>query len=257
MEKISNVKHNKYNDFFSLLKDYEKPVLIIGNVGCGKSTAIKQAAKQLKTDLYYLGSIESSKDFFGIDNLNTQDVPSNLVLAYIKGGILYVDDVAKRKANMIIELLNLVKKNTLTIGKTKYEKHKDFKVVLTCENENELIVNYLKDTIIKKKLVSVVEFGYDTKIETSICDDKDFYKFFLEVRKFNEESIFTGATTTALNKCSKLLKTGVFTPEDIIEALLVKGYNIHVLKDLYASCAHLGLENKYVLGLRNLITLKI
>ena len=255
MTKSNNIKHSKYNEFFSLVKDYDKPVMILGNVGCGKSTAIRQAAEQLKTDLYYLGSIENNKDFFGIDNLNTKDVPSNLVLAYLKGGILYVDDVAKRKINVILDLLNLVKKNTLTIGKTKYEKHKDFKVVLSCENENELIVKYLKDTIIKKKLVSVVEFGYDEKIETSICNDKDFYKFFLEVRKLNADSIYTGATTTALSKCSKLLKTDVFTPEDVIEALLVKGYNIHVLKDLYASCAHLGLENKYVIGLRNLITL--
>ena len=66
------------------------------------------------------------KNFFGIDNLNTKDVPSNFVLAYLKGGILYVDDVAKRKATVVMELLNLAKKNTLTIGKTKYEKHKDF-----------------------------------------------------------------------------------------------------------------------------------
>lgn len=255
MAKSTNIKHSRYNEFFSLMKDYSKPVLIIGNVGCGKSTAIKQASAQLKTDLYYLGSIENNKDFFGIDNLNTKDVPSNFVLAYLKGGILYVDDVAKRKATVVMELLNLAKKNTLTIGKTKYEKHKDFKVVLSCENENELIVNYLNDTIIKKKLVNVVEFGYDEKIENSICADKDFYKFFLEVRKFNADSIYTGATTTALNKCTKLLETDVFTPEDVIEALLVKGYNINVLNDLYESCKHLGLENKYVLGLKNLIAL--
>ena len=52
MAKSTNIKHSRYNEFFSLMKDYSKPVLIIGNVGCGKSTAIKQASAQLKTDLY-------------------------------------------------------------------------------------------------------------------------------------------------------------------------------------------------------------
>ena len=62
MTKSNNIKHSKYNEFFSLVKDYDKPVMILGNVGCGKSTAIRQAAEQLKTDLYYLGSIENNKD---------------------------------------------------------------------------------------------------------------------------------------------------------------------------------------------------
>ena len=250
------IKHSKYSEFISFLKNYEKPVLIIGNVGCGKSTAIKQASNELKLDLYYLGSIENSKDFFGIDNLNTQDVPSNLMLAYLKGGILYVDDLAKRKASMILELLKLVKKDSLTIGKKKYMKHKDFRVVLSCENENELILKYVNDTIVKKKLVNATEFGYDEKIEKSICKDKEFYSFFLEVRKFTSGSIYTGATTSALSKCCKLIDTGVFTPIDIIEALLVKGYNKNYLKELYLACSHLELDNKYVLALKNLITLK-
>ena len=250
------IKHSKYSEFITFLKNYEKPVLIIGNVGCGKSTAIKQASKELNLELYYLGSVENSKDFFGIDNLNTQDVPSNLMLSYLKGGILYVDDLAKRKASMVMELLKLVKKDSLTIGKKKYLKHKDFKLVLSCENENDLILNYVQDTIIKKKLVNSVEFSYDEKIEKSVCKDKDFYSFFLEVRKFTSDSIYAGATTSALVKCSKLIETGVFTPEDIIEALLIKGYNNNSLKELYLSCAHLGLDNKYVMGLRNLITLK-
>ena len=72
-------------------------------------------------------------------------------------------NVAKRKINVILDLLNLVKKNTLTIGKTKYEKHKDFKVVLSCENENELIVKYLKDTI--KKYAKYLNLDEDEIID--------------------------------------------------------------------------------------------
>lgn len=255
MAKTNKLKHAKYNELASLLKNYDKPILILGDVGCGKTTAVMQLAEETNSKLYFLGSVETSKDFIGIDNEKEKDVPSSFFLSYVNGGILYVDDVAKRKVDIIMELLTLVKKESLTVGKKKYPKNKDFKVILSCENQNELITNYVKKTIVDRKLVNMVEFEYDEILEKKICSDKEFYKFFLGVRSFNKDSMFMGATTTALTKCSKLLETNVFTQEDIIQALLVKGYTVDTLKELYKHCYPIGEDNPYLVALKNLIIL--
>ena len=253
MNQIKKLKHEKYSELINKIKTYTKPIMILGPVGCGRATAIKQAAEELKLGLYYLGSVKNKKDFIGIDNLNTKDVPSNFFLAYIKGGILFVDDTVKRNVEFIKQLISLAKKEYIGVNKEKYLRHKDFKVVLSCDNTNDLIINYIEREFVKKKELEIIDFDYDLNIEKSICPNKEFLEFFWEARKyFSEVSFYQGTTTTALNRCVKLLDTKVFTPEDIVESLFIKGYNKNTLRELHYACNHLGPKNKYLQAIKNI-----
>jgi DNA polymerase III delta prime subunit len=250
--KLEHVESSKLK---VLLTKYTKPVLILGPVGCGRCTAVKQIAESLGQELYFLGNINNHIDFIGIDNKEGEDVPSNFLLAYLNGGVLFVDDVSKRKFETIKQLIELSKKDSININKKKIEKNKNFKIVLSCDIENDMIVNFIEKKLLDDNEVISIKFNYDEKLEKNLCDDKDFYDFFMEIRKMNEGSIYNVSTTSAIVKCNKLLKSPAFTTEDIIGALFVNGYNYEMLDNLYNNCKHLGFKNRFVLELKNILTL--
>lgn len=228
------------------------PFLLKGPTGTGKSRFIEFMAHQLKSELITVSCHEetSSTDLIGryiIKGAETIWLDGPLTLAVKTGAILYLDEIAEARPDVIVAIHSLTDhRRELFIDKlgVNIKAHKDFMLVASFNPGYQRGFKELKPST-RQRFVAI-SFSYpEAKVEIEILvnetnidenDAKKLVNIANKIRNLTELGLTETVSTRLLIDAAKLMKSGLpkrlSTHVAIVEPLTDDLEVIEALKDL-------------------------
>lgn len=228
------------------------PFLLKGPTGTGKSRFIEFMAHQLESELITVSCHEetSSTDLIGryiIKGAETIWLDGPLTLAVKKGAILYLDEIAEARPDVIVAIHSLTDhRRELFVDKLgeTIKAHPDFMLVASFNPGYQRGFKELKPST-RQRFVAI-SFQYpEAKVETEILvaetnidenDAKKLVNIANKIRNLTELGLTETVSTRLLVDAAKLMKSGLpkrlSTHVAIVEPLTDDLEVIDALKDL-------------------------
>ncbi|UHG91745.1 AAA family ATPase [Spirosoma oryzicola] len=226
--KVEGLVHERFEDILShvAVRDH---VMLVGPAGSGKTTVCENVAQALQLDFYCKSvcSQTSKSELLGYMDANGNFVSTEFRVAYEKGGVFVLDEIDAGNPNVIAVLNSALANNYCAFADGMIRKHEDF-VLIACANtfgtgatRQYVGRSQLDDATLDR--FSVIEFGYDEKLEMSLAPDKKFCQFVQAVRKeFVNERIVISPRASIQG--GKLLAAGK-SPAYAMQTRVIKGMN--------------------------------
>jgi len=126
------MQHKQYNEIKKIV-EAGVAVHLVGESGTGKSTIIKQIAKDLGLDYYYIGCTRQTSEgkFLGFNSVATLEYMPTLFRQAVEfGGLFSLEELAAIDPNTIL-LLNSLDNGSIAFPDKIVKVHKDFRLVAT------------------------------------------------------------------------------------------------------------------------------
>jgi len=212
-------------DIFNKCFDQELPLLLKGATGTGKSRFVERMAAERGLELFTVACHEetSATDLIGryiIKGAETIWIDGPLCLAIRKGAILYLDEIAEARPDIIVAIHSVTDhRRTLFIDKTgeTIKANKNFMLIASYNPGYQKGFKELKPST-RQRFVSL-EFNYSSsEIEVDIlineteCEKaiaKKLVKVALKIRNLSELGLAESVSTRLLVDCAKLINAGI------------------------------------------------
>lgn len=217
-----------------------KPVILSGPSGTGKSYMVKQIAKLLDLNMY---SFDFRTDEFssikGYIDTNGDYIKTPFYDLYKYGGICFFDNIDNNADKALIELNQIMEYGEhepylFPNGESIY-RHRNFRVIIaenTLNNrDNE---RYCAGKKIDENILNKFDFiycDYDESLEKQILKDyPDVFEFLMVYRKALKTcDVEELITTRDISDIKKYLDCGAFTVEEILSIKIIKNKNSDTL----------------------------
>ncbi len=221
---------------FSHASQLQLPILLKGPTGTGKSRFVEHMAHELNRDLITVACHEetSATDLIGryiIKGTETVWVDGPMTKAVKDGAILYLDEVAEARADIIVAIHSLTDhRRVLYLDKLAQEikAHENFMLVASYNPGYQRGFKELKPST-KQRFVSLAfsypEAKFEEKIvqsETQACEQivGKLVKFANKIRTANELGLSETISTRLLVDAAKLIQHGLSEKEAVKSAVL-------------------------------------
>ena len=206
------------------------PVFLVGPAGCGKNVMLKQVAKVLDLDFYYINDAREKYDFLGFVDANGKYQETQFYKAFTKGGLLMIDELDSADPSVLLLLNSALGTGddfymTFPDG-NQYQAHPNFHLVAaantfgTGANQTYNGRNQLDGASLNRFLPVPVD--YDTNIEKSLTNNQAILPLYWEVRRIvRENEINYVVSTRNILNADKYLSAKVFSLDKIFEWTLV------------------------------------
>ncbi len=130
-------RHYKLPELVMLISE-DIPILLHGERGSGKTTAIKQAAEELDFPFYVVSMTRQTtlSHLMGFMNVNGIYVPSLFRTAIEEGGVFLLDELDAADPNVILSL-NTIENGFVSFPDSIVQVHKNFRLVATANPFND------------------------------------------------------------------------------------------------------------------------
>jgi len=131
------MQHNKFNEIHKLIKN-NIPVLLTGEAGSGKTTIIKNIAKDLDLPFYSIAMTKQTtlNALLGFISIDGTYIPSQLRKAVENGGLMLLDEIDAGDPNTLL-CLNTLENGYLAFPDGIIHAHKDFRLCATANPQDE------------------------------------------------------------------------------------------------------------------------
>lgn len=228
--------------FDSLLKQViiNKPLMIIGPSGPGKSFSVEQIAKLLNLPLYNLGFVtDEFASIKGYMGANGQFVKTSFYEVYKYGGVCFFDEVDNSESKALIELNKIIggdgyKPYIFPNGEI-VTPHPNFRMIAAGNTWGDG-ADSLHNT--REKLdgatinrFAIIPYDYDINLEKAILKDyPDMFQFAIAFRtvlvSINYDDIIS---TRDMADIKMYLSTGCYTIEEILDLKFIKNKRVDTL----------------------------
>lgn len=227
--KIRGIFHKSFKEVLQLVY-LKTPVFLVGPAGCGKNVMLKQVAKVLDLDFYYINDAREKYDLLGFVDANGKYQETQFYKAFTKGGLLMIDELDSADPSVLLLLNSALGTGddfymTFPDG-NQYQAHPNFHLVAaantfgTGANQTYNGRNQLDGASLNRFLPVPVD--YDTNIEKSLTNNQAILPLYWEVRRIvRENEINYVVSTRNILNADKYLSAKVFSLDKIFEWTLV------------------------------------
>ena len=170
------MKHKKQDEISTLIKA-NISVLLEGQKGCGKSTILKNIAKDLEMDFYTISMTKQTtlNALIGFLSINGTYIPSQLRKAVEFGGLMLLDELDAGDPNVIL-CLNTLENGYLAFPDGIIEAHKDFRLCATSNpaGEHQMYTGRSKLDAATLDRFDVVWVDRDPQLEIILTDNNTY-----------------------------------------------------------------------------------
>lgn len=227
--KIRGIFHKSFKEVLQLVY-LKTPVFLVGPAGCGKNVMLKQVAKVLDLDFYYINDAREKYDLLGFVDANGKYQETQFYKAFTKGGLLMIDELDSADPSVLLLLNSALGTGddfymTFPDG-NQYQAHPNFHLVAaantfgTGANQTYNGRNQLDGASLNRFLPVPVD--YDANIEKSLTNNQAILPLYWEVRRIvRENEINYVVSTRNILNADKYLSAKVFPLDKIFEWTLV------------------------------------
>lgn len=227
--KIRGIFHESFKEVLQLVY-LKTPVFLVGPAGCGKNVMLKQVAKVLDLDFYYINDAREKYDLLGFVDANGKYQETQFYKAFTKGGLLMIDELDSADPSVLLLLNSALGTGddfymTFPDG-NQYQAHPNFHLVAaantfgTGANQTYNGRNQLDGASLNRFLPVPVD--YDANIEKSLTNNQAILPLYWEVRRIvRENEINYVVSTRNILNADKYLSAKVFSLDKIFEWTLV------------------------------------
>ena len=227
--KIKGIYHKSFKKVLQLVY-LNSPVFLVGPAGCGKNVMLKQVAKVLDLQFYYINDAREKYDLLGFVDANGKYQETQFFKAFTKGGLLMIDELDSADASVLLLLNSALGTGddfymTFPDGNY-YQAHPDFHLVAaantfgTGANQTYNGRNQLDGASLNRFVA--VEVDYDIDIERGLVNNSDILPLYWEVRRIiRENEINYVVSTRNILNADKYLNANVFSLGDIFAWTLI------------------------------------
>lgn len=227
--KVRGIYHESFKEVLQLIH-LRTPVFLVGPAGCGKNVMLKQAAKVLDLQFYYINDAREKYDLLGFVDANGKYQETQFYKAFTKGGLLMIDELDSADASVLLLLNSALGTGddfymTFPDG-NQYQAHPDFHLVAaantfgTGANQTYNGRNQLDGASLNRFLA--VEVDYDTNIERTLVKNTDILPLYWEVRRIiRENEINYVVSTRNILNADKYLNAKTFSLDKIFKWTLI------------------------------------
>lgn len=248
---FSGEVHHKFRQVLSLVNE-NIPVLLVGGAGSGKSTCARQISEALNLNFYFSNAITQEYKLTGFIDANGNYHETEFYKAFTEGGLFLLDELDASIPEALIILNNAISNGYFDFPTGRKDRHSKFRVI-ACANTygTGLDATYVGrnqlDGATLDRLVPL-EFNYDTELEKSLSDNKEWVEFVQFFRwLINDKGIQHIVSTRAIIYGTALLKSKYFSNLDVIKQVLFKNLTFDELMFLKSHVAPIYIkeENTY------------
>ena len=244
VKKVKEVYNASYSAIEGGYVKSEKPLLIVGPSCSGKLYAVKQLCYNKGKFPYVVGEIKTNSDLYGYIDKNGEYQASSVFIAYVTGQILYIRCQEEINKDLLKLLVKINNSKVLEFPCGKVKKGKGFKVVVAMYNMPKgITAKSIQENF------TVINFGYDEKVERKLVKEKSLYDFLLAVRLISAKSKLPFSITTSTFKQLAQVKSIKGVEDSQIVASIVTGYGKDYVVKLNNALIKVLPKNKYVLQL--------
>lgn len=227
--KVRGIYHESFKEVLQLIH-LRTPVFLVGPAGCGKNVMLKQAAKVLDLQFYYINDAREKYDLLGFVDANGKYQETQFYKAFTKGGLLMIDELDSADASVLLLLNSALGTGddfymTFPDG-NQYQAHSDFHLVAaantfgTGANQTYNGRNQLDGASLNRFLA--IEVDYDTNIERTLVKNTDILPLYWEVRRIiRENEINYVVSTRNILNADKYLNAKTFSLDKIFKWTLI------------------------------------
>lgn len=227
--KVRGIYHESFKEVLQLIY-LRTPVFLVGPAGCGKNVMLKQAAKVLDLQFYYINDAREKYDLLGFVDANGKYQETQFFKAFTKGGLLMIDELDSADASVLLLLNSALGTGddfymTFPDG-NQYQAHPNFHLVAaantfgTGANQTYNGRNQLDGASLNRFLA--VEVDYDTNIERALVNNPEILPLYWEVRRIiRENEINYVVSTRNILNADKYLSAKAFSLDKIFKWTLV------------------------------------
>lgn len=207
----------------------ESPIIpmIVGPAGTGKSTSVEQISRQLGLHFYMANRIQNTFELVGFVDASGSYVTTQFYEAFTKGGLFLFDEVDASSPEALVTINSAIAQGYMAFPghPAALDMHPDFKVVCAGNTYGKGSTleytgrNKLDAATLDRFMI--IEWDYDTDLETKLIKDKELLNFCWSLRqealKIDKEVIISTRGIITLEKVlEENKKTKSFKEEEIL-----------------------------------------
>ena len=245
------VKHAKYNEIKVCLQN-NIPIYLAGPAGSGKNFTVEQIANELGWDFFTTGSVQQEYKLTGFIDAGGKFHDTEFFKACSSENecVFFLDEMDASIPEVLV-LLNAAIANgyfEFPTGRVNFDKVHFVAAGNTVGSGAD--ESYTGRMVLDQATLdrfAIIEFGYDKKIELSLCGgNEELVNFIHDLRaKAESQGIRTTFSYRCITMVTKLEKAGMAL-ETIIKIAVVKGLD----KDTISNLTLNGNNSKYAIALK-------
>lgn len=255
------IKHKMY-DYVKFWVEHNKPVLLVGPAGSGKTYICSQIAEELGREFYMNTSIQDSVDVLGYERANGTFKQTEIYKAMkasqnpeLKGSVYCADEFDGYEPNALLATNSISANNYATFGNEEFVRAgKNFAFIATANTfgtgadmkysgRNQL------DAATLNRFVKIY-IDYDPKVEERLSNDANILEFIREFRRVVDSNKMEYVVSYRQIEMLDIAKDGYKKLKDAIEHCVTAGMDPNDIRCIYndMKCE----ENPYYKALKGL-----
>lgn len=233
----TDIRHKQYEDVLNATVPGVIPFLV-GPGGCGKTSIIKQIAKDLNKPFYATSAPQNVHDLLGYNDAKGEYVASPFYKAFTEGGIFSLEEVDNADPVAMKVCNNAFGDGFCNFPNGMKEAHPDF---ICFFNANTFgtgrSIEYVGNTrldLATLNRVFVIVIDYDKELERILYPDDEILDLFWQLRESAAQQNVKAIFSTRGIKLSYILrhKETPVPDEKIIKGTIIKGMTIDEINTL-------------------------
>ena len=220
--------HEKFYSVMHYLLE-QMPVMLIGDVGVGKTHMAQQIAKLNKWDYYFCNQVTEEYKIVGYKDANGNYHDTSFFNAFTKGGLFCIDEVDASIPEVIICLNMALANGKFNFPHGQFDMHPDFRVVACGNTLTGATSNFTGRSKLDKATLDrfvIIEMEYDIGLEKKLIDDS-VVDLLIALRKYvnEEKSINTTFSTRCGIYYDKMKQSGM-NMHNLVKDILLRGVEL-------------------------------
>lgn len=252
VKETTQIVHNKFKDLLLLVSN-NIPVMLTGGAGSGKSSTCEKVAKALGLEFYFTNAVTQEYKLTGFIDANGKYQETQFYKAFKDGGLFVLDEVDASIPEALVILNTAIANGYFDFPNGKVIANENFRIV-ACANTyglgaDDMYVGRNQLDAASLDRFAIIKFDYDTELEKSLANDKEWVEFIQLFRKqINDKQIKHIVSMRAIIYGDRLLNVEKDI-EKVLYEIVLKNLELDDIK----SIGELSGNNKYTKIYNNIV----